>query len=93
MAHKRFSPRDEYYLNATRFESYMLIGGVFLFGFTLFFILGVLVGAAWIVWPGMFLSIAAAYYVLRILKKREYQQKLLELEADYRAKEQLLGEG
>ncbi len=93
MAHKQFSPRDEYYLNATRFESYMLIGGVFLFGFTMFFILGVLLNAAWLVWPGMFLSIAVAYYVLRILKKREYQQKLRELEADYRAREQLVGEG
>ncbi len=93
MAHKQFSPRDEYYLNATRFESYMLIGGVFLFGFTMFFILGVLLNVAWIVWPGMFLSIAVAYYVLRILKKREYQEKLQELEADYSAREQLVREG
>lgn len=93
MAHKQFSPRDEYYLNATRFESYMIIGSVFLLGFTLFFIVGVLLNAAWLVWPGMILSIAVAYFVLRILKKREYQQKLLELETDYRAKEQLVGEG
>ncbi len=81
--HIRFSPRDECYLNATRFEVYIAAGLVFVIGFTLVFIFSVMAHAEAWVWPGSLLPIGAAFFVFRILKRREYAEKLCELEADY----------
>lgn len=83
MAQSRFSARDQRYLNATRFEVYMIVGLVFTFGFTASFILSVVYHAEPWLWPGALLSIIVSYLVLRVLKRREYAEKLRELEADY----------
>jgi hypothetical protein len=79
----RFSPRDECYLNATRFEVYIAAGLVFVIGFTLVFMLSVMAHAEVWIWPGSLIPVGAAFYIFRILKRREYAEKLRELEADY----------
>ncbi|MCU0493195.1 MAG: hypothetical protein MUD01_16540 [Chloroflexaceae bacterium] len=77
---QRFSPRDEVYLRSTRFEVYMVVGLVFLAGFTASFILSRLYHMELMLWPGALLSVVIAGLVLRRLKQREYNQKLHELE-------------
>lgn len=83
MAQPQFSGRDQRYLNSTRFEVYLIVGLVFTLGFTGSFILSVVYHVEPLLWPGALLSIVASYFVLRFLKRREYQEKLQELEADY----------
>lgn len=89
MAQSRFSARDQGYLNATRFEVYIVVGLVFVLGFTASFILSVVYHAEVWLWPGALLSVLVSYIVLRVLKRREYAEKLRELEADYARKEAL----
>ncbi|PDW02860.1 hypothetical protein [Candidatus Viridilinea mediisalina] len=79
---QRFSRRDEVYLNSPGFEPYMGSGAVFLFILTAIFIFSIKIGFAWLVWPGLFLAVIGGYVTLRILERREYAQKLAELEAE-----------
>ena len=80
---RRFSPRDEVYLNSTSFEVYMATGGVFVVGFTIAFLAGVLLNFAWLVWPGTFITVVLAYLTLSTLERREFRNKFAELEAEY----------
>lgn len=74
--------RDQYYINSTGFEVYMVGGLVFVAGFSLSFILGVLVDAEWLVWPGSAVAIVATYIVLRILTRRERAAKIREVDGE-----------
>lgn len=79
---RRFSTRDEVYLNSPGFEPYMAAGGVFVAIFTAVFIVGIKISLAWLVWPGLFLGVLAGYGTLVWLQRREYARKLAEVEAN-----------
>lgn len=83
MAQRTRTARDEVYLTSTSFEVYMVTGLVFLFGFTASFIFSVVISFEWLLWPGTFISVLAAYAVLKVMERREYRSKLNELEAEY----------
>jgi positive regulator of sigma E activity len=76
------SAKDEYYINATSFEVYMIVGLVFLFGFTLAFIAGVLLHMEVIVWPGGLVAAGIGYWLLRVLSKRERAAKIREVDGE-----------
>lgn len=79
---RRFSPRDEIYLSSTSFEVYMVTGLVFLFIFTASFITSIKIHFEWMLWPGSFVAVVAAYATLRWLETRERVRKLAEIEAN-----------
>ncbi|NTW03085.1 MAG: hypothetical protein HGA19_17700 [Oscillochloris sp.] len=79
---RRFSPRDEVYLTSTSFEVYMVTGLVFLFIFTVTFITSIKIHFEWLIWPGSFVAVVAAYITLKLLERREYANKLAEVEAN-----------
>ncbi|MEI7769862.1 MAG: hypothetical protein WCI67_07740 [Chloroflexales bacterium] len=79
---RRLSPRDEIYLTSTSFEVYMITGLVFLFIFTASFITSIKIHYEWILWPGSFIAVTAAYATLKWLERREHIRKLAEIEAD-----------
>ncbi|MEI7644146.1 MAG: hypothetical protein WCJ55_07680 [Chloroflexales bacterium] len=78
----RFSPRDEIYLSSTSFEVYMVTGLVFLFIFTVTFVTSIKIHYEWILWPGSFVAVIAAYSTLKWLERREHMRKLAEVEAN-----------
>ncbi|NNJ13037.1 hypothetical protein EKD04_022180 [Chloroflexales bacterium ZM16-3] len=78
----RFSPRDEVYLASTSFEVYMVTGLVFLFIFTATFITSIKIHFEWLIWPGSFVAVVAAYATLKILERREQARKLAEIRAN-----------
>lgn len=79
---RRFSPRDEIYLSSTSFEVYMVTGLVFLFLFTASFLFSVKIDFEWLIWPGSFVAVVAAYVTLKVLERREYTRKLAEVKAN-----------
>lgn len=79
---RRFSPRDEVYLNSPGFEPYMAAGAVFLIVFTAIFIFSIKISFAWLVWPGLAIAVVCGYITLNRLERREYRRKLAELEAE-----------
>jgi hypothetical protein len=79
---RRFSPRDEVYLSSTTFEVYMITGLVFLFIFTASFITSIKIHYEWMLWPGSFVAVIAAYATLKWLERREHVRKLAEIEAN-----------
>lgn len=79
---RRFSPRDEVYLSSTSFEVYMVTGLVFLFLFTTTFLVSIKIHFEWLIWPGSFVAVVAAYATLKLLERREYAHKLAEVEAN-----------
>lgn len=76
------SARDEYYINATSFEVYMVVGLVFLFGFTLAFVLSVIFHMEPLVWPGGLLAAGLAFAVLQVLSRRERAAKIREVDGE-----------
>lgn len=83
MDQTRFNARDERYLHSTRFEVYLIVGSVFALGFTAAMIVSIFFHAEPWVWPGALLSVVLSVVLFQVLKKREYHEKLRELEADY----------
>lgn len=79
---RRFSPRDEVYLNSSGFEPYMAAGAVFIAIFTAIFIFSIKIHFAWLAWPGLAIAVLCGYFTLNYLGRREYQRKLTELEAE-----------
>lgn len=79
---RRYSPRDEVYLNSTGFEVYMAAGAVFLLFFTAGFILGIKLSFAWLFWPGCLVAVIMGYITLKTLERRERIRKVAEIEAD-----------
>lgn len=79
---RRFSPRDEVYLNSTGFEPYMAAGTVFLVILSAVFVFSIKINFAWLFWPGMFAAVLGGYFTLKALERREYRRKLAELEAE-----------
>jgi hypothetical protein len=79
---RRFSPRDEIYLTSTSFEVYMVTGLVFVFLFTAAFIISIRIHYEWLLWPGSFVAVVAAYITLKLLERREHIRKLAEIEAN-----------
>jgi hypothetical protein len=87
MAQRRtFSPRDEVYLSSTSFEVYMIVGVVFAAIVTAGFLIGVYNQMAWLMWPAIGVAALLGFALLRYLARREWNHKLAELEAEYRAK-------
>lgn len=82
MTHPTRTPRDEYYIRSTSFEVYMVVGLVFVFGFTLSFMLGVLLHMEPIVWPGSLFSIILSAVLLRVLAARERRNKIREVDGE-----------
>ncbi len=80
MSQPQRTPRDEYYINATSFEVYMIAGLVFVFGFTLAFMLGVIFHVEVIVWPGALVAMGLTYAVIRFLGNRERARKIREVD-------------
>ena len=78
----RFSPRDEIYLSSTSFEVYMVAGLVFLSIFTATFVTSIKIHHEWMLWPGSFVAVVAAYATLKRLERREHIRKLAEVEAN-----------
>ncbi len=79
---RRFSTRDEVYLNSPGFEPYMASGAVFIVIFTAAFIFSIKIGFAWLAWPGLFVAVLAGYFTLVWAQRREYARKLAEVKAD-----------
>jgi hypothetical protein len=79
---RRFSPRDEIYLSSTSFEVYMVTGLVFVFIFTAAFITSIKIHYEWMLWPGSFVAVIAAYITLKWLEHREHIRKLAEIKAN-----------
>lgn len=76
------SARDERYINSTSFEVYMIVGAVFLVGFTAAFILSVATHHEMWVWPGSILSVILAYATLSVLSRRERLAKIREVDGE-----------
>jgi hypothetical protein len=74
--------RDEYYINSTSFEVYMIVGAVFVIGFTLTFMLSVVYHVEPWIWPGSALWMILAAVLLRVLSKRERQAKIREVDGE-----------
>ncbi len=72
--------RDEYYINSTSFEVYMIGGTVFLGLYTLAFIASVMFHMEPLIWPSMFIAIGAAYGTLNWLSRRERAAKIREVD-------------
>lgn len=79
---KQRTARDEYYIRSTSFEVYMITGLIWLFGFTLAFILSVALHAEVMLWPGALLSVLLAAAVLRVLSRRERLAKIREVDGE-----------
>jgi hypothetical protein len=79
MEEPELSPRDQKYLDSPGFESYMIAGYVFVGCMTISLVVPVLIGHAYLFWPGLLLSIVAMILVLNKLKRREYKAKLREI--------------
>lgn len=84
---RRFSTADEVYLTSTGFEVYMISGGIFVFLFTAAFLFSIKIHQAWLIWPGSVIAVVATFIALKVFERREYNNKLRELEAEYAAKE------
>ncbi len=82
MDYPKRTARDEYYINSTSFEVYMIAGTVFLVGFTLIFVLSVIFHFEPWIWPGGALSIIVAAVLLRVLSKRERLAKIREVDGE-----------
>lgn len=82
---QRFSTRDEVYLNSPGFEAYMGAGAIFLLIFTGIFIYSIKVHLELLVWPGLVVAIAAGFFTLKWLERREFAHKLAKLEAERRS--------
>jgi hypothetical protein len=76
----QLSPQDYYYVKSPGFESYMISGLVFVFGITFSIVGSVAIHQEPLFWPGSLLSIVAAFFVLRALKRREFRAKLREVQ-------------
>jgi hypothetical protein len=79
---RRFSTRDEVYLNSPGFEPYMAAGVVFIVIFTAIFIFSIKTSLEILVWPGLAVAAAGCLITLKWLGRREYARKLAELEAE-----------
>jgi hypothetical protein len=79
---RRYSNRDQVYLDSPGFEPYMGSGVVFITIFTAVFIFSIKIGFAWLAWPGLFVAVLGGYLTLVWLQRREYARKLAEVEAD-----------
>lgn len=79
---RRFSTRDEVYLNSPGFEPYMAAGVVFIVIFTAIFVFSIKASLEILVWPGLVVAAAGCLITLKWLERREYARKLAELEAE-----------
>jgi len=79
---RRMSARDRIYLDSTSFEVYMVTGVVFLFIFTASFLFSIRIHFEWLIWPGSFVAVVAAYITLKVLERREQVRKLAEIAAN-----------
>jgi hypothetical protein len=77
---RNLSSHDERYLNSPGFEVYMIAGVIFVLGMALSFILTFFAHLEPLFWPGLILSVIVSSIVLHMLKKREYQAKLREIQ-------------
>lgn len=82
MNQPRRSARDEHYINSTSFEVYMIVGLVWLFGFSLSFVLSVVSNHEVWLWPGALASVVIAAIVLNILSRRERIAKIREVDGE-----------
>ncbi|NJN65537.1 MAG: hypothetical protein HC884_01905 [Chloroflexaceae bacterium] len=74
------SARDRGYVESPSFETHIISGFVFAVGFTIAFMVPVMIGMAYLFWPGIFVATAISLYVMRVLQKREFFIKLREVE-------------
>ncbi len=79
----KLSAHDFRYLTSTSFEVYMITGAIFLFGFTVSFVLSVLAHREVMLWPGALASVIVSFIVLKLLERREFRAKLAELAGEY----------
>jgi hypothetical protein len=84
MKQSPYSGRDQYYINSTSFEVYMIVGTIFVLGFTMAFIGSVLMHMEVLLWPGALVSAGLAYWVLRVLSRRERLAKMREIDNETR---------
>jgi hypothetical protein len=82
MDYPKRTARDEYYINSTSFEVYMIVGAAFLIGFTLIFVLSVVFHFEPWIWPGGALSMIGAAVLLRVLSTRERLAKIREVDGE-----------
>ena len=78
----RRTPRDQVYIDSTSFEVYMIVGTIFVLGFTAVFALTVLLHVEPLIWPGSLLVIGLCYFVLTVLQKREQAAKIREVDGE-----------
>jgi uncharacterized membrane protein YdbT with pleckstrin-like domain len=74
--------RDQYYINSTSFEVYMITGLVWLAITTFVFVLSIATNHEPWVWPGGILAVVVAAIVLRVLSRRERNAKIREVDGE-----------
>lgn len=74
--------RDQRYIESTSFEVYMVVGTVFVLGFSAIFILTVLTHTEPLLWPGSALLVGLCYFVLTLLERNERVAKIREVDGE-----------
>jgi hypothetical protein len=74
--------RDQYYIDSTSFEVYMITGLVWLTITTISFVLSVVTHHEPWAWPGGILAVIVAAVVLRVLSQRERRAKIREVDGE-----------
>ncbi len=76
------SARDQLYIESTSFEVYMVVGTIFVLGFSAIFILTVLTHTEPLLWPGSVLLVGLCYFVLTLLARNEKAAKIREVDGE-----------
>ncbi|NJK79220.1 MAG: hypothetical protein HC893_05100 [Chloroflexaceae bacterium] len=76
----RRSARDQRYIDCTSFEVYLVVGTVFVLGFSLLFILSVVWHIEPMLWPASVVLIGLCYAILHVLSQRERAAKIREVD-------------
>jgi hypothetical protein len=76
------SPQDRKYVTCPSFETHIISGIVFAVGYTVVFVVPVLINFAALFWPGIIVATVVSLIVMKKVQRREFFVKLREVERD-----------
>lgn len=76
------TPRDQYYIDSTSFEVYLIVGAIFVVGFSLIFIATVVAHTEVLLWPASLVLIGICAAILNVLIRRERACKIREVDGE-----------
>lgn len=76
------SPQDRKYVTCPSFETHIISGIVFAVGYTVVFVVPVLINLAALFWPGIIVATVVSLIVMKKVQRREFFVKLREVERD-----------